>query len=143
MPAAVPTLAKAGLEVLVERGAGKNAGFPDAAYEEQGARLVRDRIQLFSSADVLPQVHGLGSNSEAGHADLELLRSGQVVLGLLNPLGVGFDPVPDGLPAPVSALGGHAGIILAPWHFRVSCVEGDELAEDCATMAAVAGSPNK
>ncbi len=88
VPAAVPTLAKAGLEVLVERGAGKNAGFPDAAYEEQGARLAQDRIQLFSSADVLLQVHGLGANSEAGHADLELLRSGQVVLGLLNPLGV-------------------------------------------------------
>ena len=88
VPAAVPTLAKAGLEVLVERGAGKNAGFPDAAYEEQGARLAQDRIQLFSSADVLLQVHGLGVNSDAGHADLELLRSGQVVLGLLNPLGV-------------------------------------------------------
>ncbi|MCH7979298.1 MAG: Re/Si-specific NAD(P)(+) transhydrogenase subunit alpha [Acidobacteria bacterium] len=88
VPAAVPTLAKAGLEVLVERGAGKNAGFPDAAYEEQGARLAQDRIQLFSSADVLLQVRGLVANSEAGHADLELLRSGQVVLGLLNPLGV-------------------------------------------------------
>ncbi len=88
VPAAVPTLAKAGLEVLVERGAGQNAGFPDAAYEEQGARLARDRIQLFSSSDVLLQVRGLGVNSEAGHADLELLHSGQVVLGLLNPLGV-------------------------------------------------------
>ncbi len=87
VPALVRTLAKAGLEVLVEQGAGENAGFPDSAYEEQGARLVPDRTQLFSSADVLLQVHGLGANPKAGHADLELLRSGQVVLGLLNPLG--------------------------------------------------------
>jgi len=39
-------LVKAGLEVLVEKGAGENAGFPDAAYEERqismepGDRLV-------------------------------------------------------------------------------------------------------
>ena len=86
VPAVVPTLAKARLEVLVEQGAGENAGFPDAAYEEQGARLAPDRTQLFSSADVLLQVHGLGPNL-AGHAEPELLRSGQVVVGLLNPLG--------------------------------------------------------
>jgi len=87
VPAFVPTLAKAGLEVLVEQGAGENAGFPDAAYEEQGARLAPDRTQLFSSADFLVQVHGLGANPVIGHTDLELLRSGQVLVGLLNPLG--------------------------------------------------------
>ncbi len=87
VPAVVPALTKAGLEVVVEAGAGKKAGFPDAAYQQQGARLAPDRAQLFSSADVFLQVHGLGGNPDAGHADLELLRSGQVVLGLLNPLG--------------------------------------------------------
>ena len=87
VPSLVRSLTKAGLEVLVEQGAGENAGFPDTAYKEQGARLAPDRTQLFSSADVLLQVHGPDANSKAGHADLELLRSGQVVLGLLNPLG--------------------------------------------------------
>lgn len=87
MPAVVPTLAKAGLEVLVEPGAGVNAGFPDAAYEEQGARIAPERTQLFSSADVLLQVRGLGANPDAGRADLELMHPGQVILGLLNPLG--------------------------------------------------------
>ena len=33
VPTVVPTLVKAGLEVLVEQGAGEKAGFPDAAYE--------------------------------------------------------------------------------------------------------------
>ena len=87
VPAVVPTLAKGGLEVLVEPGAGQSAGFPDTAYEEQGARLAPDRTLLFSSADVLVQVHGLGTNSVNGRADLELVRSGQVLVGLLNPLG--------------------------------------------------------
>ena len=51
VPSAIPTLAKAGFEVYVEPGAGLKAGFPDAAYEKQGARLAKDRTQLFSSAD--------------------------------------------------------------------------------------------
>ena len=88
VPAAVPLLAKTGLELLVEQGAGVSAGFPDAAYEEQGGRVAPDRKQLISSADVLLYVRGLGANPDAGRADLELMRPGQLVVGLLDPLGV-------------------------------------------------------
>ncbi|HXG31277.1 MAG TPA: Re/Si-specific NAD(P)(+) transhydrogenase subunit alpha [Thermodesulfobacteriota bacterium] len=87
VPVLVSTLAKKGFEVLVERGAGVKAGFSDASYEEEGARIVPNRSQLFSSADIILQVRGLGANPESGYADLELLRSGQVIVGLLNPLG--------------------------------------------------------
>ena len=87
VPTVVPRLAQAGLEVLVERGAGVAAGFPDTSYQEQGAQLAQDRTQLLTSADMLLQVHGLGTNPVSGPADLELLHSDQVVLGLLNPLG--------------------------------------------------------
>lgn len=87
VPAFVPALAKAGLEVLVQTGAGEKAGFPDVAYEEQGASLLLERRQLFSSVDVVLQVQGPGANSGVGGVDLELLHSGQIVLGLLNPLG--------------------------------------------------------
>ncbi|MCH7886778.1 MAG: Re/Si-specific NAD(P)(+) transhydrogenase subunit alpha [Candidatus Marinimicrobia bacterium] len=87
VPALVPDLVKAGLEVLVEPGAGVKAGFLDVAYEEHGARFAADRTELFSSADVLFLVHGLHVNSEAGADDLKLLRSGQMMVGLLNPLG--------------------------------------------------------
>ena len=83
IPAMVPALAKAGLETLVEPGAGAQAGYPDSAFEAQGARIASDRTGLFSSADVLVYVHG----PDTGCADLELLRGGQVVIGLLNPLG--------------------------------------------------------
>jgi NAD(P) transhydrogenase subunit alpha len=85
VPAVVPALTKAGLKVLVQQGAGEKAGFPDAAYEEQGASLAPDRSQLFHSADVLLQVHGLKTNPNSGENDLELIRSGQIIVGLLNP----------------------------------------------------------
>ncbi len=83
IPALAPKLAQAGLGVLVESGAGAQAGYPDSAFEAQGARLAPDRTALFSAADVLVYVHG----PDAGGADLALLRDGQVVIGLLNPLG--------------------------------------------------------
>ena len=83
IPAAMPAVAKAGLEVLVESGAGAQAGYPDSAFAAQGAQLAPDRTALCSAADVLVYVHG----PDAGGADLALLHGGQVVVGLLNPLG--------------------------------------------------------
>ena len=85
VPGIVPTLTKAGLEVLIESGAGEKAGFPDITYKEQGARLVEDRTQLYSTADVLLQVHNFDSKLGASQTDLKLMRSGQIVIGLLNP----------------------------------------------------------
>ena len=76
VPAVVPTLVKAGLKVLVQRGAGEKAGLPDAAYEEQGANLATDRSELFSSADILLQVGSLNSNPDVVQNDL--VHSGQI-----------------------------------------------------------------
>src|SRR5918912_228602 len=42
VPDLVPKLVRAGLEVVVQAGAGVAAGFPDAAYAAQGARLEAD-----------------------------------------------------------------------------------------------------
>ncbi len=87
VPAGASALAKAGASVLVEHDAGRLAGFPDSLYEAQGATIASDRAQLLASANVVLQVRGLGANPDAGPADLELLQSGQIVLGLLDPLG--------------------------------------------------------
>lgn len=78
IPAGVATLRKAGLEVVVERGAGAAAGFTDASYEKQGAVLV-SRGDLFASADIVLQVRAMPAAPE--------LRRGQVVIGFADPLG--------------------------------------------------------
>ena len=87
VPGVLPALTKAGLDVLVEPGAGAPAGFPDADYVEKGASVATDRAHLFATADVVLQVRALGANPDAGRADLELIRPGQVVIGLSEPLG--------------------------------------------------------
>jgi len=86
VPSVAADLAKAGLEVVVQRGAGEKAGFLDAAYQKVKARLVPDRAQLFSSADIILLVNPSNAHPGTGD-DLELLRQGQIVLGLLNPFG--------------------------------------------------------
>ena len=51
IPAVVPALTKAGLEVLLEPGAGVSAGFLDANYVDKGARIAGCRTQVFAGAD--------------------------------------------------------------------------------------------
>ena len=53
VPIVIPNLAKAGMEVIVEAGAGAAAGFPDAEYAAKGAKIIADRAQVFASADII------------------------------------------------------------------------------------------
>ena len=87
VPLVVPTLIKAGFQVLVETGAGEQAGYPDAQYAEKGARVVADRADIFREAEIVAQILCYGSNDVTGHADLPLMRRGQVLIGFLRPLG--------------------------------------------------------
>ena len=86
VPGVLQSLQKSGLEILVEPGAGAAAGFDDDAYTSRGAALAGSREELFQRADVVAMVRTPGANTEAGRADLELMRSGQVVIGLADPL---------------------------------------------------------
>ena len=79
IPAAVPGLLKAGLEVAVETGAGTAAGFTDEMYRAQGAALV-SRPDLFKASDIVLQVRATPTDGSS-------LRSGQTVIGFADPLG--------------------------------------------------------
>jgi len=87
VPVVIPNLAKAGLEVVVEAGAGAGAGFPDAEYAAKGAKILTERAEVFRVADIVLQVLCYGSNDQTGKADVPLLRRGQVLIGFLRPLG--------------------------------------------------------
>ncbi len=86
VPAVIASLAKAGLEVVVESGAGEQAGYPDSMYVDKGAKIA-DRKAVFGAADIVVQVLAYGSNDATGRDDLPLLRRGQVLIGFLRPFG--------------------------------------------------------
>jgi len=86
-PAVIPSLVKAGFEIVVEAGAGAAAGYPDGEYTAKGGKILAERAEVFKAADVVMQVLCYGSNDVTGKADLPLLRAGQVLIGFLRPLG--------------------------------------------------------
>ncbi len=86
IPAVVPALVKAGVDALIESGAGDSAGYPDQPYRDKGAKIAASREELFA-ADVLLEVRAAGANPVAGRDDLPHYRPGQVVIGLCDPLG--------------------------------------------------------
>ena len=87
VPAVIPSLTKAGLEVVVEAGAGKEAGYLDADYAAKGAKILPTRAEVFAAADIVVQVLCYGSNDKTGKADVPLYRPNQVLIGFLRPLG--------------------------------------------------------
>jgi proton-translocating NAD(P)+ transhydrogenase subunit alpha len=92
VPELIGRLQGAGIEVLVESGAGDGAWFADSAYADAGASVV-SRAELLADADLILTV---------GKPDPHLtdgLHQGQAILGMLNPLA---DP---GLAATLAARG--------------------------------------
>ncbi len=79
VPEVLGKLKAAGLEILVERGAGAGSSIPDAAYQEAGATIV-STTDLYKSADAILRV------AKPSDTEVKRLRKGQALLGLLNPL---------------------------------------------------------
>jgi NAD(P) transhydrogenase subunit alpha len=84
-PGVVAPLVKAGLTILVESGAGLEAGFVDDAFTEKGAQLA-SRADVVARADALLRVRIGPSGHATTDADLAALRPGQVVIAFLDPL---------------------------------------------------------
>jgi NAD(P) transhydrogenase subunit alpha len=85
-PVNVPQLAKLGLEVVVEPGAGAAAGFPDQAYRDRGAHMAAGRDEVLA-ADLVLMVRALGANPHASKSDTQHLRAGQFLIAMCDPLG--------------------------------------------------------
>ena len=94
VPAVIPSLAKAGLEIVIEAGAGAEAGYPDSEYVAKGAKLLRTRAEVFGTADIIVQVLSYGANDLTGQADVPLLRTNQVLIGFMRPLS-SIDPIQE------------------------------------------------
>jgi NAD(P) transhydrogenase subunit alpha len=77
VPELVARLVPGGFEILVERDAGAAASFPDAPYEEAGARIVDD---VYGESDAVVKVQK-PTEDETGR-----LHEGQVLIGFLQPL---------------------------------------------------------
>jgi NAD(P) transhydrogenase subunit alpha len=79
-PELIPRVQALGLTVLVETGAGHSAGWSDESYAEQGATVLSDADQLWSTADMVVTLGGVPLSR------WQQLQPGAVLAGMLNPL---------------------------------------------------------
>ncbi len=85
VPQSIAALAKCGAGLVIERGAGDEAGFTDGEYEQKGARLAT-RLEVFADAAVLLAVRTAGADPDGSRAEMHLLRAGQALIGFAEPL---------------------------------------------------------
>src|SRR5207302_8313516 len=78
LPSAAYQLIQRGHQVVVERGAGAGAGYPDGDYEQAGAKLVDGHAAVFEQADLLVKV------KEPQPSEYPLLRPGQILFTYLH-----------------------------------------------------------
>jgi len=81
VPDGVTRLKKLGLEIRVEKDAGRAAGYLDAAYEQAGAEIVQDSSALLTGAQMVLRVQ------RPDDAELKAIPEGAIVVGFLSPLG--------------------------------------------------------
>jgi alanine dehydrogenase len=78
LPSAAYQLIRRSHQVLVERGAGQGAGYPDSDFEAAGATMVSTHEAVFEKADLIVKV------KEPQSSEMPLLRRGQILFTYLH-----------------------------------------------------------
>lgn len=86
IPDSVAQLAKKGVEVLVETGAGAGSSFLDEAYEKAGATIIPDAPSLYAQSDMILKVQRPVMNEQVGKHELAMMKPGTVLITFFAPL---------------------------------------------------------
>lgn len=78
-PSEVSTIVDDGHIVLVQKDAGKNAGFSDEAYKKEGAEIVDTMEEIYQRCDFVAKVKEIESS------EYNLLRENQIVFTCIHP----------------------------------------------------------
>src|SRR5258708_3623340 len=78
LPSALYQLIKRGHQVLVEKGAGVGAGYPDEEYTRAGGEWIHKHGEVFERAKMIVKV------KEPLPAEYDLLRAGQILFTSLH-----------------------------------------------------------
>lgn len=85
VPESVKKLTKAGVQVVIQGGAGAQSYSLDEEYVAAGASVEGDLRRLFSDADFVCKVQPPLQNSVVGDHEVSLMRNGAVLLTTLKP----------------------------------------------------------
>jgi NAD(P) transhydrogenase subunit alpha len=85
IPSFIDRIRELELDVVVEKDAGREAGFFDALYREKGAAIAASRKEVFGTADIILQVRAAAANPVEGMKDLKLMKRESILIGFLEP----------------------------------------------------------
>ena len=85
IPDTVGEMTARGAKVLVERGAGEGACFPDAAFRAAGAEIVENVETIYERADIILKVKEPKFNTEKGKHEVDMMGRGQYLIAFLHP----------------------------------------------------------
>src|SRR6516225_6506187 len=80
-PETAKKLVSLGAKVMVEAGAGKASGFPDADYEAAGASIAHSAAEALAGADAVLKLRRPSSS------ELASMKKGALVLAVMDPYG--------------------------------------------------------
>jgi NAD(P) transhydrogenase subunit alpha len=85
VPQTVKDLVSGGHTVILQSGAGERAFYPDKLYEDGGATITPDVLEVFKKADVIMKIRPPRFNEKTGKHELDLMKEGTTLLGFLTP----------------------------------------------------------
>src|SRR5579871_6662136 len=86
VPESVKRLMGAEHHVMVQSGAGREAGCTDNAYADAGAQLVADAAALYAASHLIVKIQPPALDMESGQDEIALLRPGALLVATLQPL---------------------------------------------------------
>jgi H+-translocating NAD(P) transhydrogenase subunit alpha len=87
VPDVVPQLTRAGHQVVVERGAGRAAGFTDESYTGAGCDLADRAEDVYRNAGLVLKIQRPLADTPSDRSELDMLKPGTALIGLLQPSG--------------------------------------------------------
>lgn len=85
VPDGAKRLLKAGVQVIVQSGAGVGSEFSDDQYEMVGARVVATAQEVFDAADIVVKIREPGYNAQTGKHEIEMVGKGKSLISFLGP----------------------------------------------------------
>lgn len=85
IPETVKKMIAQGTTVLVEKGAGEEAFYPDSEYVSAGAKIIDDVQELYKQADVILKVKEPQFNHQKNMHEIDMMSEGQYLITFLHP----------------------------------------------------------
>ena len=85
VPDGAKRLLKAGVEVIVQSGAGVGAEFSDDQYELVGAKILSTAQEVFDAADIVVKIREPTYNPQAEKHEIDMVGKGKSLISFLGP----------------------------------------------------------